>query len=125
MAVLVRWFPDRRFVFLGDGGFGSHELARWFRRRRRNGRPVALAPAPVTLVSRFCPKANLYTEPPPPPPGKKSPGGRPRKKGEKLPSPRDVVEGCGRRMGRSPHRPPHAPGPPWGGTAGESGRWNW
>ena len=94
MAVLVRWFPDRRFVFLGDGGFGSHELARWFRRRRRHGRPVALAPAPVTLVSRFCPKANLYTEPPPPPPGKKSENGRPRKKGDKLPSPRDVVEGA-------------------------------
>ena len=84
MAVLVRWFPDRRFVFLGDGGYGSHELARFFRRLRRRGRRA-------TLVSRFHPKANLYTEPPPPPPGKKSGGGRPRVKGEKLPSPQQVV----------------------------------
>lgn len=94
-AVLVRWFPDRRFILLGDGGFGSHELARFFRRRRRHGRNVGLAPlAPAgrALVSRLHPRANLYTAPPPPPPGRKSRCGRPRVKGEKLPSPQQVVE---------------------------------
>jgi DDE superfamily endonuclease len=94
VAVLVRWFPDRRFILLGDGGFGSHELARFFRRRRRHGRNVALAddsPAAKTLISRLSPKANLYAAPPPPPPGKKSRNGRPRVKGDKLPSPEQVV----------------------------------
>ena len=90
MARLVRWFPGRRFVFLGDGGYGSHEMARFFRRLRRRGRNVGLA-GPVTLVSRFYPDANLHDPPPPPPPGKKSPGGRPPVKGPKLPAPQDVV----------------------------------
>jgi hypothetical protein len=92
MAALVRWFPERRFILLGDGGFGSHELARFFRRRRRHGRNVAMAPLAPALVSRLHPSANLYTAPPPPPAGKKSRCGRPRVKGEKLPSPKQVVE---------------------------------
>ena len=29
MAVLSRGFPDKKFVFLGDGGYASHEFARW------------------------------------------------------------------------------------------------
>jgi hypothetical protein len=28
MAVLIHWFPERKFVFLGEGGYASHELAR-------------------------------------------------------------------------------------------------
>lgn len=27
LAVLIRWFPSRKFVFSGDGGFATHELA--------------------------------------------------------------------------------------------------
>lgn len=27
LAVLLRWFPDRRFILLGDGAYASHELA--------------------------------------------------------------------------------------------------
>jgi len=27
VAVLIHWFPQRRFVVLGDGGYASHELA--------------------------------------------------------------------------------------------------
>ena len=26
-GVLIHWFPQRKFVFLGDGGYASHELA--------------------------------------------------------------------------------------------------
>lgn len=77
MAVLIHWFPQRTFVFLGDGGFGSHELARFFYRHRRH----------AALVSRFHPEANLYA----PPPRRKACTGRPRIKGRKLPSPRKVV----------------------------------
>jgi DDE superfamily endonuclease len=78
LAVLVHWFPDRRFVFAGDGGYGTHELSRFVVRRR--GR--------LQLVSRFYADANLYA-PPPPIVGKKK--GRPRVKGKKLPTPAKVV----------------------------------
>src|SRR5829696_7101976 len=73
--VLAR-FPDRRFVFVGDSGYGTHEVARFCHRHR----------ARLTLVSKLCPDANLY-EPPPPYAGR----GRPRVKGVKLPQPREAV----------------------------------
>jgi uncharacterized protein YerC len=79
LKVMLRWFPDRHFVFAGDGGYGTHELAR----------TAAKRPQRLTLVSRFYAKANLY-QPPPVVQGKK-PGGRPRKKGVKLPAPAEVV----------------------------------
>src|SRR4051812_17120804 len=34
VAVLLRWFPARRFVLVGDTGFGTHEVARFCRDRR-------------------------------------------------------------------------------------------
>ena len=77
-AVLLRWFPHRHFTLTGDGGYGSHEMARFAHRHRRR----------LTLVSRFCPDANLY-EPPPVVVGKRN--GRPRQKGAKLPSPEGTV----------------------------------
>jgi hypothetical protein len=76
VALLMRWFPQRRFLLAGDGGYGSHEMARFAHRHRRR----------LTLISRFTPTANLY-EPPPPYGGK----GRPRVKGDKLPAPETVV----------------------------------
>ena len=79
LAVLCRWFPQRRFVFVGDGGFGVHPLASFAHRHRRR----------LTLVSRFYADANLYDLPPARTGKKKS--GRPRKKGAKLPSPQEVV----------------------------------
>lgn len=79
LAVLIRWFPQRKFVFAGDGGYGTHELARFAHRHRSR----------LTLVSRFYPDANLYA--PPPVAGRKSKG-RPRKKGRKLASPEAVVK---------------------------------
>lgn len=77
MAVLMHWFGERKFVFLGDGGYASHELARFCYRHRSHG----------ALVSRFRGDASLYA----PPPKEKAPRGRPRIKGYKLPTPQKVV----------------------------------
>jgi DDE superfamily endonuclease len=76
LRVLLRWFPDRQFVFAGDQSYGSHEMASlgWHSRGR------------LTVVSKFYPDANLY-EPPPAYAG----NGRPRVKGAKLPAPQEVV----------------------------------
>src|SRR2546421_2275414 len=35
MAGLMHWFPERRFILLGDGHYASHELARCCPRHRR------------------------------------------------------------------------------------------
>ncbi len=78
LAVLIPWFPDRQFVFAGEGGYGTHALARFAHRHQRH----------LSLVSLFYPNANLY-DPPPPVVGK--PKGRPRKKGAKRPAPQAVV----------------------------------
>jgi DDE superfamily endonuclease len=78
LAVLTHWFPDRQFVFAGDGGYGTHALARYAARRRRN----------LTLVSLFYPTAALH-DPPPVAVGKTN--GRPRKKGKKRLAPAAVV----------------------------------
>ena len=85
MATLIRWFPARTFVFLGDGGYASHELARFcFRHRTR-----------AALVSRFHGDANLYA----PPPKRLARKGRPRIKGAKLPAPQNVVRRSRRTKG--------------------------
>lgn len=80
MCVLVRVllirFPDRTFVFAGDGGYGTHEVTRFCSRHR----------ARLTLVSKLHPDANLF-EAPPPYAGK----GRPRVKGARLLKPRQAV----------------------------------
>jgi hypothetical protein len=76
VALLLRWLPERRFVLVGDSGYGTHEVARFCHARR--GR--------LTLVSKLHPEANLF-EPPPPYTGT----GRPRAKGAALPKPRQVA----------------------------------
>jgi DDE superfamily endonuclease len=78
LAVLIHWFPDRQFVFAGDGGYGTHALARFAGRHRRH----------LTLVSLFYANAALH-DPPPVVVGKKN--GRPRKKGDKRIAPAAVV----------------------------------
>src|SRR4051794_38420682 len=78
LATLIHWFPDRQFVLAGDGGYGTHALARFAHRHQRH----------LALVSLFYPDANLY-DPPPEVVGKRN--GRPRKKGGKRPSPEAVV----------------------------------
>jgi hypothetical protein len=82
LRLLLRWLPDRTFLFAGDSGYGSHELAHFA--QQQGGR--------LTLVSRFHADANLY-EPPPPYDGK----GRPRKKGKKLPNPAACVAATAER----------------------------
>jgi hypothetical protein len=84
LAVLIRWFPDRQFVFAGDGGYGTHALARFAQRHRRH----------LRLVSLFYADAALH-DPPPVVVGKKN--GRPRKKGAKRPAPQAVVAATERR----------------------------
>jgi hypothetical protein len=79
LRLLLRWLPDRSFVFAGDQGYGSHALASFA--AQQQGR--------LTLVSRFYADANLY-EPPPRIAGKR-PAHRPRKKGAKQPPPQEVV----------------------------------
>lgn len=78
LCVLLRWFPERKFKFTGDGGFSPHESAAQAQRYR----------ARLTFVGRFHPQACLYTPPPNNPSAK---AGRPRKKGEQLPTPEEVV----------------------------------
>jgi DDE superfamily endonuclease len=80
LKVLLHWFPDRSFVFAGDGGYGTHELARTAARRRM--------PQRLILVSRFYRDANLYARPAT---TARRSAGRPRKKGKKLPTPERVV----------------------------------
>jgi hypothetical protein len=31
---MLLWFPERCFVFVGDAGYGSHEVARFCHRHR-------------------------------------------------------------------------------------------
>jgi hypothetical protein len=84
LAVLLHWFPGRKFVFAGDGSYGTHALARFAQRHRRR----------LAEVSRFYAQANLYL----PPPIVRGPQrGRPRQKGAKQPSPAQVVASARRR----------------------------
>jgi DDE superfamily endonuclease len=76
--------PGRRLVFVGDGGYGTHEVARFCHRHR----------ARLALVSKLRPDANLY-DPPGPYRGK----GRPRVKGARRPKPRQAVAAA-RRLRR-------------------------
>jgi hypothetical protein len=86
LRVLLRWFPDRPFVFAGDTGYGGPDGAAFA--RRQGGW--------LTLVSRFHPDAALY-EPAPAVPGKR-PAGRPRKKGAQLPTPPQAVSAGDARL---------------------------
>ena len=54
LRLLLIRFPNRTFVFAGDSGFGSHEVARFCHRHRRR----------LALVSKCHPDVNPF-EPPP------------------------------------------------------------
>jgi hypothetical protein len=76
LRLLLLWFPDRSFVFVGDAGYGTHQVARFVSRHRVR----------LSLVSKFHPAANLY-DPPPAYRGK----GRPRVKGRRRAKPQAAV----------------------------------
>ena len=78
LAILMHWFPKRKFVFAGDNAYGSHAMARFAYRHRKR----------LSLVSKIVSDANLFR---PPPERKGKVNGRPRVKGESLPSPQEVV----------------------------------
>jgi hypothetical protein len=80
LAVMLRWFPDRRFVFVGDSAYGTHEVARFVDRHRKR----------LCLVSKLHPEANLFE--PPVYMGK----GRPPVKGARVPKPREAVSAARR-----------------------------
>jgi hypothetical protein len=84
LARLMRWFPERHFIFVGDTGYGPSETARFCHTHRRH----------LPLGSKFYGDAALYEPPPPRPPGTM---GRPRVKGQKLASPQVVVAATAKR----------------------------
>jgi hypothetical protein len=76
LRLLLLRCPGRRFVFVGDSGFGTHEVARFCRRHRDR----------LTLVSKLHPDANLFDLPP------EARGvGRPPVKGRRRSKPRRAV----------------------------------
>jgi len=84
MSVLMHWFPQRKFILVGDGGYASHELAQFCHRHRRH----------VTLISRLHADARLYDAPKPKPKGMR---GRHRLRGKKKLTPRQSIEKSKRR----------------------------
>jgi hypothetical protein len=84
LARLIRWFPERHFIFVGDAGYGTSETARFCHQHRHH----------LTLVSKFYGDAALYE---PPPPRTHRTMGRPRVKGQKLAAPQEVVAKTAKR----------------------------
>ena len=84
LARLVRWFPERQFIFMGDTGYGTSETARFCSKHGCH----------LTLGSKFYRDAALYE---PPRPRTHSTMGRPRVKGPKLASPHEVVANTAKR----------------------------
>jgi hypothetical protein len=78
IATLIHWFPQRKFILVGDGGYASHPLARFCHLHRQH----------VTLISRFHGDARLYD---PPPRRRSGQNGRPRTTGRKRPTPGETV----------------------------------
>jgi hypothetical protein len=86
LSQLQRWFPSRKFIFSGDQGFGTHQIAQ--QASRSHGRLV--------LVSKLLSNANLRA----PAPARRYSyiGGRPKTRGRKLPSPKEVVSSIQKRI---------------------------
>ncbi len=81
VQLLCRSYPTRRFHLLGDAAYSGWTL--------RDG-----LPSNCELTSYLRLDARLYAPPPPRLPGK----GRPRKRGERLPTPATLLEGRARRV---------------------------
>lgn len=76
LAYMIRRFPDRTFVLLGDGAYATAKLAEFCSRYSH------------PLISRFRVDAAMYELPPRPKPGCR---GRRRVKGERLDSPQQAA----------------------------------
>src|SRR5262249_5197226 len=83
-ARLMRWFPERHFIFVGDSGYDTSATARFCSKHCHH----------LTLVSKFYGDAALYA---PPPPRTRRTIGRPRVKGQKLASPQELVTSIAQR----------------------------
>lgn len=76
LRLLHRWFPDKQFNIVGDGGFASLELTQF-----------AQTSPWLELVSRLRMDAQLFAEP-----DRKPKRGRPAIKGRRLPSPQQMAK---------------------------------
>ena len=85
---VLRWFPDRELVFIGDGAYSAKNLLGDLNPR-------------VTYLGVM--RGDAATYDPKPPKQPKSKRGKKPQKGPRLPSPREVVEKADRnRSGRGP-----------------------
>jgi DDE superfamily endonuclease len=78
LARLMRWFPERHFICVGEAGYGTSEPARCCQPSHRH----------LTVGRKFYGAAAWYE---PPPPRTRRTLGRPRVKGQHLASPQEVV----------------------------------
>ena len=98
LRVLMRWFPDRRFVCTGDGNYATHELAE-----------LAAAPSRAADPRQpVLPRANLF-EPPPPYSGQRPAAGQGGETAQPGRGGRDATERAGAggrlvRRGPAPRR---------------------
>ena len=74
---ILRWFPDRKLVFIGDGAYSANNLLDEMDER-------------VTYVGVMRSDAEIYT--PTPPKQSKSKRGRKPQKGPRLPNPREAMK---------------------------------
>lgn len=82
LGVLCKSHEDRRFHAVGDSAYGGQSVLKHL-------------PANCDLTSRLDLDARLYEAPPKRKPGTK---GRPRKRGRRLPTPRQMLKGRTRRL---------------------------
>jgi hypothetical protein len=69
IRLAAQWFPDDEIILLGDSAYGGQSV-------------LSYLPPNVHLISRVAPNGGLYK---PAPPKAEKTGGRPRKKGDRLP----------------------------------------
>lgn len=82
LEVLCAARPNRRFHAIADSAYGGRSV-------------LNRLPDNCDLTSRLLMEARLYGAPPPRRPGQR---GRPRKRGDRLPSPRRMLQGRARRL---------------------------
>jgi hypothetical protein len=81
---VLAWFPDRKFIFLGDGAYSAKKL-------------LGKLDSRITYIGVMRGDAAIYDPQPPKP--RKGKGGRKPSKGPRLPSPREAVKKADRGQG--------------------------